>query len=218
MHAAGRGGRGRLAPQAGGLRAVQHAVLRRFAATGHSPTLEELHAVAAAHGRTAGEVVADLAADDFLALDDRGRIRAAYPFSALPTAHRVRLAGGIEIFSMCAIDALGIPAMLGTDAVITSVDPVTGDAITVTSIAGHTTWQPPTAVVYVGQQSCTGPAADVACGALNFFTSRRTARIWAGRHPDYSGKTVDHAHAEALGRAVFGSLLTTAAPAAEPGR
>lgn len=75
------------------------------------------------------------------------------------------------------------------------------------------TWQPSTAVVYVGQRSCTGPAADVACGALNFFTSPRTARTWARRHPDYTGRAVEHTQAEALGRSIFGSLL----PAAEPG-
>ncbi|WP_275297597.1 organomercurial lyase [Streptomyces sp. CdTB01] len=130
-----RGGQGRLAPVAGGLRAVQQAVLRHFAATGHSPSTKELEPAAAAHGRTAAEVLADLAAEDLLVLDDHVRIRAAYPFSTVPTAHRVRLASGIETLAMCAIDALGIPDMLGVDAVITSIDPVTGDTITVTSSA-----------------------------------------------------------------------------------
>ncbi|MER5184507.1 alkylmercury lyase family protein [Streptomyces sp. NPDC002896] len=212
MDAAGRGGRGRLAPVAGGLRAIQQALLRHFAATGHSPAMEDLDAAAAADGRTAAKVVADLAADDFLVLDDHGRIRAAYPFSAVSTTHRVCLADGVEVWAMCAIDALGIPDMLSTDAVITSADPVTADTIIVTSADGHMTWQPPTAVVYVGQRSCTGPAADVACGALNFFTSRRTARTWARQHPDNTGRTVDQARAEALGRSIFGSLF----PAAEP--
>ncbi|MGW5063295.1 organomercurial lyase [Streptomyces sp. NPDC004096] len=209
MDAAGRGGRGRLAPVAGGLRAVQQAVLRHFAATGAAPSAGDLHAVAATHGRTVIEALTDLAAEDFLTLDDHGSIRAAYPFSGAPTRHRVRLAGGIEAWSMCAVDALGIPDMLGTDAVITSTDPVTGDTITVTSTQGRMTWHPTTAVVYIGQRSCTGPAADVACGALNFFTSPHTARSWAEQHPDYTGKVVDQAQAEALGRYIFGSLLAS---------
>ncbi|MFI6437801.1 alkylmercury lyase family protein [Streptomyces sp. NPDC050759] len=213
MDAAGRGGQGSLAPRTRGLRAVQQAVLRHFAATGHKPAIEDLHPAAAAHGRTAAEVVADLAADDFLTLDDRGRIRAAYPFSAVPTAHRVRLASGIEVFAMCAIDALGIADMLVTDTVITSTDPVTGDTITVTSADGHTTWQPSTAVVHVGRRSCTGPAAEVACGALNFFANRATARSWAEAHPDHTGQTLDQTHAEDLGRSIFGPLLTQAQPA-----
>ncbi|GGN89297.1 hypothetical protein GCM10011579_084010 [Streptomyces albiflavescens] len=212
IDAAGRAGRGRLAPVAGGLRAVEQAVLRHFAATGHAPVIGELEAAAAAHGRTAAEVVADLGGDDFLVLDDHGRIRAAYPFSAGPTTHRVRLASGIEVWAMCAIDALGVADMLGSDAVITSADPVTSETITDTCAGGHMTWQPSTAVVYVGQRSCTGPAADVACGALNFFTSRRTACTWARRHPDYTGQAVEQSQAEALGRSIFGSLLLAAEP------
>ncbi|MFF2506540.1 organomercurial lyase [Streptomyces sp. NPDC058067] len=211
--AAGRGGRGRLAPVAGGLREVQQVVLRHFAATGRAPVIGELEAAAATQGRTADEVVADLGPDDFLVPDDHGGIRAAYPFSAAPTPHRVRLAGGVEVWAMCAIDALGIPDMLGTDAVITSADPVTAEAITVNSVGGRMTWQPSTAVVYVGQRSCTGPAADVACGALNFFTSRRTARTWARRHSDYTGNAVEPTQAEALGRSIFGHLLASAEPA-----
>ncbi|MFE7215888.1 organomercurial lyase [Streptomyces sp. NPDC057611] len=215
MDAAGRGGQGRLAPAAGELRAVQQAVLRHFAAIGEAPSADDLHAAATAHGRSATDVLADLAAEDFLTLDDHGCIRAAYPFSATPTGHRVRLASGIEAWSMCAVDALGIPDMLGTDAVITSADPVAGDTITVTSIQGHMTWHPATAVVYIGERSCTGPAADIACGALNFFTSRRTAHSWAERHSDYTGKAVDQVQAEVLGRSIFGSLLAASEPAAQ---
>jgi hypothetical protein len=209
LDAAGRGGRGRLAPVAGGLRAVQQAVLRHFAATGRAPEPDELAPASGDFGRDVSEVLAELAAEDFLTLDAGGRIRAAYPFSAVPTAHRVRFPNGTAAWSMCAVDALGIPAMLGTDAVIASSDPITGEPITVTSTGGHMTWQPASAVVYVGQRSRTGPAADVACGALNFFTSRATARTWTEQHPDFSGEAVGQARAEALGRAVFGPLLSS---------
>ncbi|WP_369244925.1 hypothetical protein [Streptomyces sp. R41] len=52
---------------AGGLREVQQAVLRHFAATGHAPGIVEREAAAAAHGRTAGEAMAELSGDDFRA-------------------------------------------------------------------------------------------------------------------------------------------------------
>ncbi|MEU7730740.1 organomercurial lyase [Streptomyces sp. NPDC040724] len=211
--AADRGGRGRLAPVAGGLRTVQQAVLRHFAATGAAPAAGDLEVAAAVHGRAATAVLAELAAEDFLTLDSDGRIRAAYPFSAVPSGHHIRLADGIEVWAMCAVDALGIPDMLGTDAVITSADPVTGERVTVTFTGGVMTWQPSTAVVYVGQRSCTGPAADIACGALNFFTHRHTAHAWAEQHPDHPGAPVDHSQAELLGRSLFGSLLTAPKPA-----
>lgn len=42
-----------------------------------------------------------------------GRVELAYPFSAAPTAFTVVLADGRERYACCAIDALGIPAMLG---------------------------------------------------------------------------------------------------------
>jgi hypothetical protein len=211
--AADRGGRGRLAPVTGGLRAVQRAILRHFAATGEAPSAGDLEAAATAHGRNAAHVLADLAAEDFLTLDDQGRIHASYPFSATPTAHRVQLANGTGVWAMCAIDALGIPDMLDTDAVITSTDPVTGGPVTVTSRGGHMTWEPPTAVVYVGRRTCRpGAAADIACGALNFFTSRHDAGTWAEQHADYTGTEIGPARAEALGRSVFGSLLAEAEP------
>ncbi|MCX4585970.1 organomercurial lyase [Streptomyces sp. NBC_01481] len=69
-------------------------------------------------------------------------------------------------------------------------------------------WEPATAVVFVGQRSCTGPAADTACGALNFFTSRATAHKWSTQHHEFTGNAVDQTRAEALGQAVFGRLLT----------
>ncbi|MFC4609851.1 organomercurial lyase [Streptomyces maoxianensis] len=208
MDAAGRAGRGRLAPRDGGLRSVQQAVVRRFATTGRAPEAADLEETAAGQGRQAADVLAELAAEDFLTLDADGRIRAAYPFSAVPTAHRVRFPDGTQAWSMCAIDALGIPTMLDTDAVITSSDPVTGEPITVSSTKGRTVWDPVTTVVYVGQRSCTGPAADITCGALNFFTSRATAHEWSTQHPDFTGSVIGQAGAEALGQAIFGSLLT----------
>lgn len=205
---ADRGGRGRLAPVTGGLRAVQQAVLRSFAATGRAPQSTDLASLATAHGRTAADVLTELAAEDFLTLDEDGLIQAAYPFSAAPSAHRVRFPDGTDVWSMCAVDALGIPDMLGTDAVITSTDPVTGKAVTVTSTSGQLVWEPNSAVVFVGQHSRTGAAAEVACGVLNFFTSSRSAQAWAEQHPDVTGTAVDQARAEALGRAIFGALLT----------
>ncbi|GGO45999.1 organomercurial lyase [Streptomyces lasiicapitis] len=205
----GRDGRGRLAPVEGGLRAVHQAVLRHFAATGSAPEAAVLEPVAAASGRTAVEVLAELAREDFLTLGPDGRIRAAYPFSAVPTPHRVSIAGGTQVWSMCAIDALGIPAMLGRDVVITSADPVTGESVTVTGEDGRMVWEPAAAVVFVGRRGgCSGPAAEVCCDTLNFFTGAVSARTWIEQHPEVNGQIVDRDRAEEIGRATFGPLLS----------
>jgi hypothetical protein len=120
----------------------------------------------------------------------------------------VRITGGAEVWSMCAIDALGIPAMLGRDVVITSKDPVTGEPVTVTAGPDRTTvWQPGGTVVYIGSRSCRGPAATVCCDALNFFTSTASARTWAREHPDVTGSIAGQSRAEEIARQTFGALL-----------
>ncbi|MFF0540563.1 organomercurial lyase [Streptomyces coelicoflavus] len=203
----GRGGRGRRAPAERGLRAVHQQILRHFAATGTAPGTRTLQPLAAEAGRSTTEVLTELAAQDFLTLDETGDIRAAYPFCAAPTRHRVRLEDGTQVWSMCGIDALGIPAMLGQDAVISSTDPVTGDPITVTSTGGLMRWEPASTVVFVGQRPEGGPAATACCEALNFFTHTDNARTWTSRHPDVPGHVVDQPEAEHIGKQTFGPLL-----------
>lgn len=203
----GRAGRGRRAPAERGLRAVHQQILRHFAATGAAPDAQTLQPAAAGAGRSATEVLAELADEDFLTLDKAGNIRAAYPFSATPTRHTVRLASGVEVWSMCAIDALGISTMLGQDSVISSTDPVTGAPVTVTSAGGTMRWEPTSAVVFVGQRPGGGPAAAACCDALNFFTTPANAYAWTTRHPDVPGRIVDQPEAENIGRQTFGPLL-----------
>jgi hypothetical protein len=88
---------------------------------------------------------------------------------------------------MCAIDALGIPAMLGCDAVITSADPVSGDPVQVRFTSGVAAWQPAGAVVFYGVRPESGPAASVCCGYLRFFATRATAGQFAAAHPEAGG-------------------------------
>jgi hypothetical protein len=204
----GRGGRGRRAPADGGLRVVHQAMLRHFAATGRAPEPAELEAAAATAGRTAAEVLAELDREDFLTLDEDGHVQAAYPFSAVATRHRVRIGGGNQVWSMCAIDALGIAAMLGQDTVIMSSDPVTAEPVTVTMTGGTMVWEPTSAVVFVGRRGYSGPAAAVCCDALNFFTGDASARAWAQEHPQVKGSIVGQARAEEIGRGTFGPLLS----------
>ncbi|MFI5917826.1 alkylmercury lyase family protein [Streptomyces anulatus] len=203
----GRAGRGRRTPDVRGLRAVHQQILRHFAATGAAPNAQILQPVAARAGRSVTDVLAELADEDFITLDEAGNISAAYPFSAAPTRHRVRLGSGVEVWSMCAIDALGIPGMLGQDAVISSTVPVTGAPVTVASAEGTLRWEPASTVVFVGQRPGGGPAASACCNALNFFTTPANAHAWTSQHPDVPGRVVDQSEAESIGRQTFGPLL-----------
>ena len=203
----GRAGRGRVAPAERGLRAVHQAVLRAFVETGIAPGIASL--VSAAAPGSASEVLAELAAGDFLCLDHAGEITAAYPFSTLPTRHRVRIADNATVSAMCAIDALGISAMVGHPVVIESADPSTGAPVTVNVDGASSTWDPPTAVVFVGRtdSECARPSASVCCGYMNFFASRAAADAWAASHPQITGGVLSQERALEVGIGIFGHLL-----------
>jgi hypothetical protein len=201
---ADRAGQGRLAPAEGGLRAVQQAVLRAMAG-GQHPGPAALAAVPA--GGSLPGILARLAAGDYLVLDSLGQVRAAYPFSAVPTPHEVRLPGGVTVHAMCALDALGIAPMLGTGTVITSAEPGTARPVTVTVTAGHATWDPPGTVVLYAWRDHGGPAAQTCCDLINFFTSRKAARTWARAHPQGGAAILTADKASRLGAEIFGPLL-----------
>jgi Alkylmercury lyase len=207
LDALGRGGKGRVAPAEGGLRAVHQAVLRSFAAAGRAPGLDLLDDAAGRFG--AARVLAELAGGDFLCLDQAGRISAAYPFSAAATPHRVQIAGGASAYAMCAIDALGMARMLRTGVAIRSADPSNGEPVTVTIDGSNARWRPGTAVVFVGRiaSECTGPSAEVCCEYINFFASPSAAEAWASTRPEITGGILGQDRAREVGEQIFGQLL-----------
>ena len=209
-------------------KAVHQAILRSFATSGHPPTAGELDRVTAGSGRSTGDVLSALHDLDTIRLTEGGEIAVAYPFSAHPTRHRVRIGGQVEgghvdrsyvgrsqvgrsqveVYSMCAIDAIGISSMLGRDTHIESTDPTTGRPVRVLMTDVATTWDPPAAVVFVGATVDGGPSADCCCDYLNFFTDTAAATAWTSAHPQIPGQILDQTAAEALAIRLFGSLLT----------
>jgi hypothetical protein len=188
------------------VRAVHRGVLSHFAATGAAPTLAELAQVAADAGVDPQAALRRLAEDDLLAVDEAGRLVAAYPFSPTPTRHRVEV-DGVQLYAMCAIDALGIPAMLDRDATITSTDPQTGRPITVTVTARAVVFDPPETVLVYAATGRGGRSVDTCCSTINFFADAVSARTWIGAHPHLTADVLDQERAVALGRGIFGPLL-----------
>lgn len=87
-------------------------ILRAFAEHGGPIPVSEVEAGFPEWPATAvREELATLDEKDLILLTGQ-EIRLAYPFSATPTPFLVRLADGRERFACCAIDALGIAAML----------------------------------------------------------------------------------------------------------
>ena len=158
-------------------------------------------------------VLAELAGTDALAFTADGEIRAAYPFSAAATPIRVSWPGGPAAYAMCAIDALGMSAMLGRPVTIIAAEPGTGRVITVHADGDHARWNPSTTVVFAGCAGDAGrPSADGACRYINFFATARNARAWARRHREVTGRLLTQDAALRSGVAQFGTLLQPAPP------
>jgi Alkylmercury lyase len=93
--------RDRISPSA---RSALREILDRFLREGAPVAIGTLRAGAAA--------VAELDERDLVYVSE-GRVVLAYPWSGTPTPFVTVLPGGRERWACCAIDALGIPAMLG---------------------------------------------------------------------------------------------------------
>lgn len=192
-------------------RALYLAILRAFADTGRPPLMTELDQYARTRGLDATAAMAELVAGDAVVLDRADVIVAAYPFSATPTLHLVDVHSGPRVYAMCAVDALGMSAMLARPVTITAREPDTDRQILVSVDGEQATFEPATAVVYAGTTGdwCCGPAAQQRCGTINFFTAAQTASAWAAHHPEVTGQIVGQQQALAWGVREFAGLLAT---------
>lgn len=144
---------------------------------------------------------------------ERTAVTGGVPFAANnDSAHRVHIAGGPAVAANCAVDALGIPAMLGRDAEIHSTDPHNGEPVVATSRAGTWQWQPESAVVFVGSNGSSGPLTQSCCPVINFFTDEDNARAYQRQH-HLDGDVLTMPEAAEAGALVFGDLLTGREPA-----
>src|SRR5260370_5790401 len=96
------------------------AILRTFSERGGPPNQTQLRRWARRFALPLAATLADLATQDLVQLDAAtGHIRAAYPFSGVPTPHRVTLSRSPtgssrdrvnqQVFMSCAIAALLVP-------------------------------------------------------------------------------------------------------------
>lgn len=191
-------------------RAVHRAVLRAFLASGRAPTLAELRPTARQIGVELERVLAELVLHDVIqrAVDDA--IQVAYPFSNRPTPHQVQFDGAPPVFAMCALDALGLPFMVGRRATIRTQDPTDATRITIAiePVSGEQRWLPETAVVLANERSKEPAiAAECACPLINAFARPATAERWRAEHPELTVRLLPQEQALAEARAIFGALL-----------
>lgn len=186
-------------------------VLTAIGEGGRPPAGADLAADVAALGVDLHDALGALAAAELLFVTpDCGGVLGGVPFTAAPTAHQVTVRGGPTVSANCAVDALGIGAMLGRDTDVASADPVTGQPVTAAQRGGHWTWAPPAAVVFVGS-SGDGTITDSYCPVINFFASEAKA-LNHQRSRGLTGEVLPMSDAAQAGALVFGGLLADLAP------
>jgi hypothetical protein len=111
-----------------------------------------------------------------------------YPLSLIPTKHQVILENGRKLFTMCAVDSLGMPIMFNRKAKIISQCEKCKQEITIeikdekivrTSHPNIMIWSPARQVV---------PAAETCCPIVDFFCSKEHLQEWTKENPDLIGR------------------------------
>ncbi len=194
---------------------ARRAILRLFARFGRAPLFHEIAAESGIERADLPAVLAVLAGRDLIVLDDdRERVAGAYPFADCDRGHGVVCAGQ-RLHAMCAIDALGIGAMLDADATITSRCAACGTEIQIATRARGTAIDhafPASSVVWAALAYADACAAGSMCPRTAFFCSDEHFWSWRRNNPDERGHRLDLAEALEVGRALFGRRL---APTAE---
>jgi hypothetical protein len=188
-------------------RELYRRILSTFA-SGNVPSREAVMVAAENSEQSGDKALRRMVEIDLIQVSDDGAIMCAYPFSATPTGHDVVLDDGTLLHAMCAVDALGIPAMLHRSCHISTSDPLNGAQIRLyVDASGQVNADPPGAVVVSAVASGTGPLSSLCCPLLNTFESRATAEEFLSRHPELSSVILSLADASTWGAAVFGGVL-----------
>ncbi len=195
---------------------VYRAILSHFAAHGRAPSNSRLSEITGMAPAVLRRSLRDLAARDLIVLDPaRHAVTGAYPFTGHATEHRV-IVDGRTVHAMCAVDALGAPAMIGRDAAIESSCRACQAPIRVETQNKGTTLTPPApgdAVVWLDLRHANGCSATSLCAATAFFCSDAHLQAWReSPQPTRRGHRLSMTEAHQLGMAIFLPRLTPPKP------
>jgi mercuric ion transport protein len=204
--------------------AVRRYILTQYPLLGRAPSCQEIAAALGLNGLDHVRAILErFHALDLLYLDPESReIRLAYPFSTVPTKHLVRFRDWAEakpVYAQCAVDALGIPFMLGRDLSILSACAYCEKPIQIEVRDQRIVpCDPAGTVVWVGT-AYSGHAATSICPTVDFFCSSAHAAAWWQARPHEAGHVLSVGEALYLGKGIFEDLLRSqpgAAPSVIP--
>jgi hypothetical protein len=189
---------------------VRTAILLRLA-EGKPTNIKDLNPIEKLIGVDIPSILQHLSELDLVHWDKQdGKITVAYPFSGVPTPHRVALSGKPFTYAMCAIDALGISPMMGAETDIESVCAYCGETIRLHVTPQTLTAIPDTVVVGFepveeGSNCCRTEDTSLAtncCPGIQFYCSKEH---WNNATGD--GKYLSLTDAYKYATRVFGAVL-----------
>ncbi len=127
----------------------------------------------------------ELVVGDYAALGPAGELRGLYPLSAVPTPHVVVI-DGHRRHAMCAIDALGLPAMLGRELTIGATCGLCHAPIRLVVRPGTVVATEPATATVVARRDEHEPAANACCPATVFACGAAHGRALIERLPGTS--------------------------------
>jgi hypothetical protein len=183
-------------------------ILRAFT-KGGSPSSTAVQQMAAEVGVQVEEALSRLVQKDLIQLDLQSQaIHVAYPFAGYVTPHQVWLSAEHFVYAMCAVDALGIPFMLGRAATIHSFSPRSQEGVrVVVDPVGQIEWAPAEAVVLIGRHGPSGIAAEMCCPLVHFFPSMSEAEEHLRINTHIQAHILSMPEALRLGQGVFEEVL-----------
>ncbi|MHA2299101.1 MAG: alkylmercury lyase family protein [Candidatus Hodarchaeales archaeon] len=137
--------------------------------------------------------------------DDKSAIVAAYPFSGTETSHLVTLKkeGYTRIYTMCAVDALGVCYMFDCDVSIESKCHHCNDKVMIDIRNKEITVLEPEEVIVWFDLEYSGCAATSCCRNINFFSSKQHFEEWQDGRVRRRGEMLQMQEALYMGRLFF---------------
>ncbi len=179
--------------------------METFRACGRAPTSSEIAERLRVSEERAMAVLRRLDEADVVYLED-DQIAAAYPFSNKPTKHVVTFnKTGTAAYSMCAIDALGIPFMFREAVTISSTCGFCNKSIEA-EVDGRRIHSDKGVVVFFGFER-SRHAATSSCPVLQFFCSDSHLVNWRAENPARIGEMLSLTDAADLAEEIFGGML-----------
>jgi hypothetical protein len=194
-------------------RRLHRALIQALIAEGAVPPAETLSIRADVALGNLPEQMHTLAAADYAAFDDTGRLTCLYPFSPTPTP-RVVTINGRPRYAMCAIDALGIPAMLGQELAIAGRCAVCNQAIALRVGPGKIVSATPATALVVARRDEAEPAFTACCPFTVFACNQDHAEQLRRRIS--GGHILPLLAAQARAEEIFAGLLAEPLPASRP--